>query len=356
MSANASSPDPDRSPTDHDFRNASAPRSLTQHQPNSTTPKTMIDAQKEQTRKRNGEAGALVAEVPPRPAAPARNGKPETAPMDKIETATAVGLLNQLYREAQNGLRRVVAFGLYCYEVKDRIPHGKFGPWLKEHCPDISWRTVRCYMQLSSTVLENCGLQINDFLQIGSTLPFCRGGKLLLLEDDKVPAEVKPLREKICGLIDGKSARQLFLEFKTAEEDENGKVSVLPARGGGDRVWEAFIREKHPELIVDGRVPKRGKVDQSVRDELAAITAKRHAPTAEELAQDTRTALEAWLQVTRSILANEHLPTLLPQEFTAPMATLNLLKKRFEELQNRFRGRAGRKRKKAAPAPRQMPK
>ncbi|MGH9591706.1 MAG: hypothetical protein ACRD5L_01350, partial [Bryobacteraceae bacterium] len=37
---------------------------------------------------------------------------------------------------------------------------------------------------------------------------------------------VKPLREKICALIDGKTQRQLFLEFKQADED-----SDKPKRG-----------------------------------------------------------------------------------------------------------------------------
>jgi len=137
--------------------------------------------------------------------------------------------LRALYNDAQTGLRRVVAFGLYCFQVKAAMPHGQFMPWLKKELPDLGDRTVRTHMGLTKNVLEACGIKMADYLQIGCTQPICRTGKFLLMPEKKVPAEVKPLREKICALVDGKTQRQLQLEFTQVDEDENGELK--PKRG-----------------------------------------------------------------------------------------------------------------------------
>jgi hypothetical protein len=50
-----------------------------------------------------------------------------------------------------------------------------------------------------------------------------------LVEDAKVPDKLKSVREKIFEIVDGKSQRQLFAEFKQAEEEDDG--SAKPKRG-----------------------------------------------------------------------------------------------------------------------------
>lgn len=136
--------------------------------------------------------------------------------------AEAARQLVHLYDEAQNGLRRVIALGLYCFDLKiNQLKHGQFGPWIAAHCGEkVSYRTIRSYMQLTEGVLEKCQIKM------AKALPICGGGEILLLPEGKVPEAGKELREKICAVVAGKSANQLFLEFKQSEDDDEGNVKV----------------------------------------------------------------------------------------------------------------------------------
>lgn len=127
------------------------------------------------------------------------------------DTAAATRLV-ELYDEARNGLRRVVALGLFCFEIKAHIKHGEFQQWLKEHCADVGFKSLEAYMTLTKNVLEGCGCQIS------SALGICQGGEILLLPDAEVPTESRKLRSQICDIIDGKTQRQLMLEFKAEKQ------------------------------------------------------------------------------------------------------------------------------------------
>lgn len=150
--------------------------------------------------------------------------------------------LGKFFADAQNGMRRIVALGLFAWELKEtQLKHGEFGAWLEAHAPKLCTpddktgkakpsRALSGYMALTKNVLESVGFPtINKYLghiSNSQTMRICHDGKFLLLPDKKIPAEVKPLRDKICSLIDGKSQRQLFLEFKQAEEDDDGNAKV----------------------------------------------------------------------------------------------------------------------------------
>ena len=153
--------------------------------------------------------------------------------------------LRTRYTAAQKGLRTVVAFGLLAWEVKElRLKHGQFGPWLAAHVPELTTpdsatgkpkpsRALSGYMELTKGVLDASGFTVEKYLAHISNsqqMRICHGGKYLLLPDKKLPDAVRPLKEKICSLIDGKTQRQLFMEFKQAEEDQaTGQIS--PKRG-----------------------------------------------------------------------------------------------------------------------------
>jgi hypothetical protein len=153
----------------------------------------------------------------------------------------AAAQLKAFFAEAQNGMRRVVALGMFCYHLKEQLKHGQFQPWLAAACPDISYRSLASYMRLTRSVLEACGIKtIAAFSKKLRALHFSNGSEILLLPDADVPAEAKPLREKICSLIDGKSARQLFLEFKQTDEDEDKpKRGRLKGHGGASKEQRA---------------------------------------------------------------------------------------------------------------------
>jgi hypothetical protein len=143
-----------------------------------------------------------------------------------------------LYHEAQNGLRRVVAFGLYAWFIKICcLKRSQFLPWAdaisQQH--GLSRRSIQRHMELTKSVLKACGVgQVKPLLlgwqtQMRQAWHISHCGEILLLPDAEVPKEVRPLREKICTIIDGKSAQQLFFQFKQTEEDEDG--NERPKRG-----------------------------------------------------------------------------------------------------------------------------
>jgi hypothetical protein len=158
------------------------------------------------------------------------------------DDAATAKQLNKLFAEAQTGMRRVVALGLFAWQVKEtQLKHGEFGAWLAQHCPKLATvneggrprpsRALQGYMELTKGVLEKVGYStIEKFHEAILKFPY-RGnltqGALLLLPENKIPQEAMPLREKIFALVDGKTQNQLFWEFKQSDDDENPK----PKRG-----------------------------------------------------------------------------------------------------------------------------
>jgi hypothetical protein len=180
--------------------------------------------------------------------------------------------LNKLFAEAQNGMRRIVALGLFAWEVKEsQLKHGEFGAWLAQHCPKLATvnedgkprpsRALQGYMELTKGVLESCGCAtIEKYL--GTTAKFAhdanlKPGQFLLLADKNVPDDLKPLREKIFELVDGKTQRALFMEFKQSDDDgENPKPKLgrLPGHGGASkeqRAAAAELEETHRLMEVE---------------------------------------------------------------------------------------------------------
>jgi len=164
--------------------------------------------------------------------------------------AAAAKQLTKLFTDAQTGMRKIVALGLFAWEMKEQqLKHGEFGPWLAAHAPKLCRlhpesgkpqvsHALHNYMTLTKSVLEAVGIpSISKYLGALSNLPtgeICHHGKLLLLPAGKVPADLQPLREKICTLVDGKTQRQLFMEFKQSEDDKP-KRGRLKGHGGASK-------------------------------------------------------------------------------------------------------------------------
>jgi len=167
--------------------------------------------------------------------------------------------LNKLFTEAQNGMRRVVALGLFAWEIKEgQLKHGEFGAWLAEHCPKLATidtvtqkakpsRALQGYMELTKNVLESCGCPtIEKYL---ATIAKCaddahlKPGQFLLIADKKVPESLSPMREKIFELVDGKTQRSLFLEFKQCDDEGKKKVGRRKGEGGATKEQRANAEE-----------------------------------------------------------------------------------------------------------------
>ena len=194
------------------------------------------------------------------------------------DSATAKQL-NKLFKEAQNGMRRVIALGLFAWQVKERqLKHGEFGVWLAQHCPQLATidevtgkgvasRALRGYMDLTKNVLESVGFPtIEKYLDEAEKFSGQKNlnhGGFLLIADKKVPDAVKPLREKICQLVDGKTQRQLFLEFKQADdggENQKPKRGRLKGQGGATKEQRANAEQMEAEERITAKKLKAEEV------------------------------------------------------------------------------------------------
>ncbi len=178
--------------------------------------------------------------------------------------------LNKLFSDAQNGMRKIVALGLFAWEIKEnQLKHGEFGPWLAQHCPKLATidsvtgkaktsRALNGYMELTKNVLEACGIPtIEKYL--GGVAKFANDanlghGKFLLIADKKVPDALKEVRENICALVDGKTQRALFTEFKQAEEDDSGTAKKKHGRIKGKGGATAEQRERAAMLEAEEKI------------------------------------------------------------------------------------------------------
>lgn len=136
--------------------------------------------------------------------------------------------LDALISDAESGLRRIVTAGLFIIEITQDLPHGQFGPWIEAHLPHRSRRTVFGWKALALNVMEACGLKVQ---QLHFSKPL---HEVIALPVAKVPKDAQEVRAKMDELIEGKTYKQLFFEFKQAEEQTNeaGETVVVPTHGG----------------------------------------------------------------------------------------------------------------------------
>ncbi len=190
------------------------------------------------------------------------DAKDKYAKLPGFDHGAAAAQLRRNYAEANQALRVVVGFGLFIFELQElHLKHGQFGPWLAKYAPEFcrpadgnkapkeSW-ALWSYKQITRTTLEICGLTVEKALSLfvskgskyrracpletDSTQPVLMAGQILLLPEEQIPEKLRPIRRQICEVIDGKTARQLMLEFKSVEEDGEGNLKVKPGRRKGE--------------------------------------------------------------------------------------------------------------------------
>jgi hypothetical protein len=156
-----------------------------------------------------------------------RNAKLATVPtLPKGNDQAVAKQLTKLVKDASDGLRRIIIAGLFIEQIAAELKHGQLRPWLDAHCPDVTYRTVKRWRDLARNVAETAGVKLDTMSNLD--LP-----KMLALPAGKVPEAAKEVRQKIDDLIAGKSAKQLFFEFKQAEEAETGELKVKAGRMKG---------------------------------------------------------------------------------------------------------------------------
>ena len=202
--------------------------------------------------------------------------------------AIAAKNLIKLFKDAQSGMRRIVALGLYAWEIKEtQLKHGEWGPWLAANAPGLcrpdsvtgkpkAASALTNFMDLTKGILESVGIPtMEKYFETVAKSPsrreFEKGG-WLLIPDKKVPEEIRPLREKICALVDGKTQRQLFLEFKQAEEDAEGNAKKKRGRLKGQGGASKEQRAAAAELEAQERITEKKLKAEEVADWLIEMS------------------------------------------------------------------------------------
>ena len=191
-------------------------------------------------------SGGGTGPMLPLPSAIVHVPSPASAPALLTGDDQAVAAkFKELFAQAEDAKLRVAAFGIYGHYVKlVLLKKGQFGNWVKALVGEEHYRTVRDHMLFAKSTLERTGYgNLKALLCNWQTLPKCHSGEFLLLPDAEVPAEAKPIREKVFTLFAGKSKYQLCSEWKQVEEDESGNARVkhgrLKGHGGASKAQRA---------------------------------------------------------------------------------------------------------------------
>lgn len=161
--------------------------------------------------------------------------------------AEAIGLVranfNHIHTAFLSASRRAVWLGLFLNYIKERgkkdgsIPHGQFRPFLQTNFPDTSISQAAVYMAIGRGVAEKAKLQISGNRTFATLAN---------------PEQLPPAVEK---LIAGKDQQALFLEFKQAEEDDEGNLNPKRGRrkgqGGNSAEHLAAIRAAEEKARIE---------------------------------------------------------------------------------------------------------
>lgn len=158
-------------------------------------------------------------------------------PRGIVTDAELAHAFHALYDEATSGLKRIIAFGMFCYHIQEEyLKKGQFDNWCQQHVPHIKRSAIYLHKSIAKSALEKVGLTVRDALKIA------RGGSIMLIQSDTLNDAERELQNRLFTMIEGKSLRQLMLEFKVGEAGPDGelrpKVGRVKGEGGKRKLTE----------------------------------------------------------------------------------------------------------------------
>ncbi len=158
-------------------------------------------------------------------------------------------------------VRKCAVVGLMLNVVREQMALGEFGPWLHRNVfPEATippgkrvndlphWRRAHRWME--------AGRNAAQLAQWGHVSPGAAvelANAILSGHKQPLSEETGIMRQQFVAAVEGKSLAQLTFRF------DHGRPV------GGDKLWGAFLRANHPELIKDGKVPPRGKAGKATK-------------------------------------------------------------------------------------------
>jgi hypothetical protein len=162
--------------------------------------------------------------------------------------------LRTLVRDAEAGLKRILMCGMYIEWIAASLPHGQLMPWIAEHCPDISQRTVYNWRTLARSVCDWAGIKFATIANLDLS-----ADKLISLPVEELPSKALPWRKKIDSLLAANdTAKQLFfdLKMKQGELDMDGetfrpKIGRAKGEGGASKQQRLSAKEARLQLEME---------------------------------------------------------------------------------------------------------
>lgn len=239
----------------------------------------------------------------------------------------------ELSTEEDSYVRKCAVVGFMLNTVSERLGHGEFGPWLHQNFfPEVTlaegkkldslphWRRARRWMEAGRNMAKIAQIgHVSDLTAVelaNAVLKGVRGG---------LSEETKALFDRVLTAVEGKTLAQLTFKFPNVD-----------LAAGGDREWAAFLNAKLPELIVDGKIPKRGKAAKQVPgllEEFSEWLNERMKPrTLAQKKETARAQLRELDEVLTAAINSAYLPLLEAADFVGTEAAMRLFSERLKKL------------------------
>jgi len=153
--------------------------------------------------------------------------------------------LDAFISEANDGLRRILKVGFFIECIDADLPWGMLQKWVEQHLPHRKFRTIQRWKQVAQNVGECVGLKLKD--RLGLKLH-----EVITLTLDELTGDAKAARNKIEDEIEGKTYRQLFLQFKQSKDGETPTNGRRKGEGGATREQRAQAKRIEAETEIAG--------------------------------------------------------------------------------------------------------
>jgi len=216
--------------------------------------------------------GGLTSDEQLQPATAAPGNLSKAPRLKRGNDAEVAGELGRLVRDAQSATRRLLICGLFIEHIVANLPHGQFGPWVDAHKEEIgaSYPSICGWRKFAKSAMEAVGFQNSNALEFSIPMH-----EAVALPTSEVPEDMRKAREKIDELIEGKSVKQLMLNFKESavvndelrvsigghhpKRDENGEIIPTPRR-----TKEEIDREKFEGAAIPACAYAREYIDKAL--------------------------------------------------------------------------------------------
>jgi hypothetical protein len=175
-------------------------------------------------------------------------GTSAIAPFNEKEVAGhLIEAIHQANTAFGNALRKVVVCGLLLIDASEKCPKGEFGPWLRKYCFgdlddtqfESQWRNARRWMETARGLCESLQLGGQNVRYDGQPLHI-----ILQLESCDLTKEQRSLQSKVFDFLEGKTQRQLQLEWRNADPTPTGGF-----RPNRDELNDWLAKHGHEGLV-----------------------------------------------------------------------------------------------------------